>query len=103
MTRKSLPSVTKSKNDYQQSRRKCGPETKSREDAISKNQKNIEEDISIYYTSIRQLSASTNMTKDWPRISNTEFTSRMTSPFTENNSNFQKNTTDSSKKHWMNG
>jgi hypothetical protein len=41
--------VTKSKNNYQQSRRKCGPETKSREDAISKNQKNIEEDISILH------------------------------------------------------
>jgi hypothetical protein len=83
---------------YQKSRRKHGPGKKSKRDATLGLQNPITAGTSTYWSSIKRPSAWTNMTWDWPRTSRIKFTSRITSPFSGNNSTYLRHTHSSSNK-----
>jgi hypothetical protein len=99
----SLPFVSKYTNGYQRSRREHGPGKKSKKDATLELQNPIAASISTYWSSIKWPSAWTSMIWDRPKTLHTEFTSRIISPFSGNNSTYQKHTHNSLNRAWTNG
>jgi len=92
----SLPFVNKATNGYKKSRREHGPGKKSKKDATLELQNLIAAGISTSWSNTKRPSAWTNMTWDWPRTSQTEFTSKIISPFSGSNSTYPKPTHSSS-------
>jgi hypothetical protein len=103
MTTASQPFAIKSMNNYPNSRRKPGPEKKSKKDVILGHPWNTEPNTLTHCSGTKLPSALTNTIWVWPRISRSESTSKITSPSTRNSSSYQKLTINLLNKPWTNG